>query len=1125
MITYDKLIKKILSFLLVFIILTPNLTNNFLFGEETSKYSYTLFGRNGITISALSNLSINGNIHTNKEASVSSQNKNVNGRVTTGNDIEKRVKHVYADKKIYQTYFTQNCEIYESEYVRSELNININNPVFSYENIIFNGNVSLNSNIGTYMDINITGEVKNANNSVVYSKYGDITIENNSTANINGLIYAPLGTLTINAPNINLGGIIIADEVIINGSNVNINCNDNIARFIGTTSEAYDFSGLEYLPEEWLGDTDLDDLFDIYEKVIDTDPLNPDTDFDELPDGYEVLTLNTDPLEVDTDLNGIWDKDEDFDSDNLSNLGEYQNKTEPFIPDSDEDGLLDGDEVHTYGTDPLNPDTDADKLLDGEEGYSGTIFTKYGVYFDPLMPDTDGNGILDGDEIFGQSKQQQVQTHDGAIVGVYVNMNTNGNLDKNLSIENVYNIDMLSSNVVGLVGDPFEFKATTNFDSATITFEFDQYKVNSIKLQNLIVLWYDEENQRYMECSEKNGYYTKIDNSAISVTTTHFSKYMVVDKIAWYEAWEQSFQRFYYAAPSGAGQPNQVPIDHYNTVFVVDTSGSMSDDPNGEWLGYDSIKKLYTKPMPPISDPAMYDYWWKTYGYYSCKRITACENFIDTMYPNDNAAIISFAYGNNQYTKVQAFLSSDKEYLKNSLQSFYDDGGTCFSYAINMAVGLIPENEILKNNVVNRIVFLSDGEPENDTLTDINAAIDNAKAKGIKIYTIGLGIENTVLSNMAIDTGGKSYEGIEASELPRVVSQATSPHSNDPNPDFNSLMNMHSDDDNLPDLVEQFGLRPNGQPLGTYVDSLDSDGDGLSDGDEITFKRDEFVEGLKSGDCSRGIKMISDPLLEDGDGDGVKDNEDPLKLTYGINCDMSTECKDQLFSEIDAQIKNDFTPIEQYKGYYSTSECIDTLYKYDELITKLSNIYMLPKATMQSILLREMLCYYIMDDLSDALVIQQYDYLSYLEYYNSLDFVTQFIVPAPIKFKPIVDIEDSSVGLGQIFARTAIVANNWAVLNGIITGKIYDYNNWNDRKEIWYNLKGNSSYNIEMVAIVLMWGMTSPDCPMQTTDRNYWDFSDEQFKAMFTRYNSDEGVINIYGKEVYNTYKIFCVYN
>jgi hypothetical protein len=86
------------------------------------------------------------------------------------------------------------------------------------------------------MNINVTGEVKNANNSVIYSKYGNITIENDSTANINGLIYAPLGTLTINSPNINLNGIIIADKIVINGSSVNINNNDNIVRFIGTTS-------------------------------------------------------------------------------------------------------------------------------------------------------------------------------------------------------------------------------------------------------------------------------------------------------------------------------------------------------------------------------------------------------------------------------------------------------------------------------------------------------------------------------------------------------------------------------------------------------------------------------------------------------------------------------------------------------------------------------------------------------------------------------------------------------------------------------------------------------------------------------------------------------------------------
>lgn len=436
---------------------------------------------------------MNGNMHTNKNADISYLNGNINGQITTENDIEKRVKHVYSDQKIMETYFTENCDLHEEEYVYSDMNIHINNPLFCYNNITLDGNVSLNSNLGTLMNLNITGEVKNANTSVVYSKYGDITIENDSCANINGLIYVPLGTLTINSPNINLNGVIIADKIVINGSSVNINYKDDIASFIGNTSEAYDFSGLEYLPEDWLGDTDEDELFDIYEKVIDTDPLNPDTDGDGLPDGYEVLTLNTDPLEVDTDENGISDADEDFDSDNLSNLGEYQNKTEPFNPDTDDDGFLDGDEVNTYNTDPLNPDTDDDGLLDGEESYDGSIYAKYGVYFDPLNPDTNGNGILDGDEIFGQSKKQEVETHDEAITEIKVDMDTNGSLERNLTIESMYNVDAMSTNVYAMIGEPFNFTSATDFESATITFKVDKSKLGDTLFDNLIILWYNKE--------------------------------------------------------------------------------------------------------------------------------------------------------------------------------------------------------------------------------------------------------------------------------------------------------------------------------------------------------------------------------------------------------------------------------------------------------------------------------------------------------------------------------------------------------------------------------------------------------------------------------------------------------
>lgn len=316
---------------------------------------------------------------------------------------------------------------------------------------------------------------------------------------------------------------------MINGSSVNINYKNDIAQFIGNTSEVYDFSGLEYLPDDWLGDTDEDGLFDIYEKVIDTDPLNPDTDGDGLLDGYEVITLNTDPLEIDTDGNGISDADEDFDNDNLNNLGEYQNLTEPFNPDTDDDGFLDGDEVYTYNTDPLNPDTDNDGLLDGEESYDGSMYTKYSVYFEPLNPDTNGNGILHGDEVFRQSKQKSVETYDETITDVKVDMDTNGNIERNLSIESMYNID-------AMIGEPFNFTSSTDFKSATITFKIDQSKLGDTLFDNLIILWYNEEDQVFEEMPTTRD----AVNSTVSTTTTHFSQYMVVDSQKWYANWNNS---------------------------------------------------------------------------------------------------------------------------------------------------------------------------------------------------------------------------------------------------------------------------------------------------------------------------------------------------------------------------------------------------------------------------------------------------------------------------------------------------------------------------------------------------------------------------------------------------------
>lgn len=61
----------------------------------------------------------------------------------------------------------------------------------------------------------------------------------------------------------------------------------------------------------------------------------------------------------------------DTDKDGLDDAREEGLKTDMNNPDTDGDGLNDGDEVIIWKTDPLKPDTDGDGYLDGEEVRNG----------------------------------------------------------------------------------------------------------------------------------------------------------------------------------------------------------------------------------------------------------------------------------------------------------------------------------------------------------------------------------------------------------------------------------------------------------------------------------------------------------------------------------------------------------------------------------------------------------------------------------------------------------------------------------------------------------------------------------------------------------------------------------
>ena len=803
--------------------------------EETAKYPYAVFAADndaGITINT-DNFTLNGSAYTKGVFGATAQYPNINGTVTDHDDIEDEnnteveetedVFDVSEDMilihtKLADKYFTENCDTYNEDYTYSDMNININNSVYVTGKLNLDGNISLNNAVGAVSDVDLSGGNLNGNNTVIYSKFGDIDISN-SQASVNGLIYAPFGTVTIDCDNFNMNGLIIAQNVVIDGYGANINYSSSWAELVGTESEE-----LSWTFDDWqyLADTDEDGLPNLIEKEIGSDPYNPDTDGDNLPDGYEALTLGTDPTKPDTDENGVSDYDEDFDNDGLSNGQEYELGTEPYNEDTDGDGLKDGEEINTYITDPLKVDTDDDGLEDGDEIYFET---------DPLNPDTDGNGVLDGDEKRFQTFIHKVENEDCAVTEVRVTMEGTGNLQKTTTVESIMNKDILCSDVVGLVGEPFSIETTSQFDKATLTYVIDKSKLGDTEFDNLLFLWYDEENDNFVELD------TILDeeNSTVSVETEHFSKYMLVDKVEWFNAWKKASLYF---------EDTYEPLA---TVICYDCSGSMSS--NDRTFNYNIYNEDGTI----------------AYSYPTCYRKLAIDNYIDSMTLTDKTALISY----ESSAKLVSGFSNDKDMLKSAVKP-YNSGGTNAQAAVKIA---IDELESVEHWYTRHIILLSDG--------DVNISeeyIQKAQDKKIKIHTIGLGYgaSNSRLKSYAESTGGQFFAAATAEELEAIYNDLSRDNHFD-------LQNMEDlDGDGLPDEFEVSGLVvSNAQIFYTDPENPDCDGDGLLDGEEIYIDYSQtkiaVKKDIRGGNAEYSTVVFSyksDPWNEDTDWDKLTDLED-----------------------------------------------------------------------------------------------------------------------------------------------------------------------------------------------------------------------------------------------------------
>jgi hypothetical protein len=121
-------------------------------------------------------------------------------------------------------------------------------------------------------------------------------------------------------------------------------------------------------PEMGGPDTDRDGLTDAMEQRRGLNPLDADSDRDNLADGFEIATSRTDPTKGDTD------------GDRLDDAFELARGLDPTSPDSDSDGHLDGSLPADWR------DTDADGLDDALETALG---------LDPNQVDSDADGYVD----------------------------------------------------------------------------------------------------------------------------------------------------------------------------------------------------------------------------------------------------------------------------------------------------------------------------------------------------------------------------------------------------------------------------------------------------------------------------------------------------------------------------------------------------------------------------------------------------------------------------------------------------------------------------------------------------------------------------------------------------------
>ena len=630
----------------------------------------------------------------------------------------------------------------------------------------------------------------------------------------------------------------------------------------------------------WL-DSDNDGLPDYAEKIYGTDPENADTDGDGLSDYDEIYKTGTNSLKYDTDEDGVNDADSDNDKDGLTNSEELALGTDPNSADTDGDGLSDYDEINKHNTDPLKADSDEDTLNDGDEITIG---------LDPNDPET--FGVPDAEYKVKQTisadseVMERVNTEDSPYE-LSLEITASGNAQNLIAGSSAYSVitesDARLGGAVSLDyygGDVEKVKLTYEIGENYISNEGSEYAENCVDLQGIkrynIFRYFEELNMLLPVATEFDE-----ENNTLFAETDELGTYCVLDM----EVLLQTFG----VNPDGS-QTEQVERqmyagvnDGYNICFIIDIrKGVITDDQ------LDSIKKEILAFMANAME--------------NDKRIgiTICVQANSDLGEDSQSCEYVGYYTSSEELKIALDEINLVNYVGTEDKDDVDfnclvvsDGVKMMSYQSRGTNNYIFDIYSISYSFFNRSGFAENEQAiieKNATSTGVNISfISNERKSGsyqteIPKATGGLMIEGFT------DFGKIAYNHVFEEPLVEVEKfnaiLATGYQQVELDGKLNSFNGCHSDDDNITDWVEvggdqwiEMGLFSHDEYNNVVLPTVGQCIDALGD---VPF----YVEGALAESDFKGsflnmrvMPITSDPTQEDGDGDGLSDNEDDDRLS------------------------------------------------------------------------------------------------------------------------------------------------------------------------------------------------------------------------------------------------------